>query len=197
VIKLFERVSDETLSEGHIKALCNKIYGYDEGKTTVSLPGSMSAKLYRGRLSFEKDSRQKAGSRESFEQELRMGFVFFEENPYALFVTQDEGENIPETVENKEIVYKKYITEHMYFDIIPDKLFVRNRRDGDKIKSGGMNKSVKRLLLSSDIPEEDRYLVPFISGGGRLLLVPGAAKDDNLKHGGKNCISVTLYRAVK
>ena len=198
VIKLFENVSRETLTEGHVNALCEKIYGYSEGKTTVSLPGSMSAKLYRGKLSFEKDKRKKKQDAYLFEEELRMGLMFFDENPYALYVSEGEGKDIPETVENNKIVYKKHVTERLYFDTIPDKLFVRNRRDGDRIKSGGMNKSVKRLLSSEGFNEDDRYLVPFISDGERLLLVPAVAKDDNLKRDDKEkCITVTLYRSVK
>ena len=198
VIKLFENASSETLTEGHVSTICEKIYAYREGKTTVSLPGSMSAKLYRGMLSFEKDERKKRQDADLFEEELCMGYMFFDKNPYALYVSEGEGEDIPETLENNETVYKKYATDSLYFDTMPDKLFVRNRRDGDKIKSGGMNKSVKRLLLAEGFPEGDRYLVPFISDGERLLLVPAVAKDDNLKHGGKDkCITVTLYRSVK
>ena len=195
IIKLFEVSSDETLSENHIKALCEKIYSHDTGKTSVSLPGSMSAVIFRNKLSFEKDTRQKASDVPCFEKKLEYGENFFDESPYALYVVKGASAQVPETLENKEIVYKKYTTDYLYFDTIPDVLLVRNRKNGDKIISGGMTKSVKRILVSSAYSEHDRYLVPFICDGERLLLVPAAAKDDNCKFSGKNeCLAIALYR---
>ncbi len=198
VIELFSRVSDETPSEIHVKNLCRKIYSYNGTKSSVSFPDSMSARLYRGKLSFEKDSRKKKSDTATFDVQVRDGEVFFEENPYALYITFDQTKDIPQTLRNKEIIYKKYTTDYLYFDKIPDVFCIRNRRDADKIKSGMMNKSIKRLMTGSPYSEKERYLVPFVCDREKILLVPGVARNDDCNKTDKaGCVSVTLYRAGK
>ena len=122
--------------------------------------------------------------------------MFFEENPYALYISFDQSEDNPKTLEYKENIYKKYTTDYLYFDKIPPVLYVRNRRDGDKIFSSGMNKSIKRLMTSSDYCPDERYLVPFVCDGEKILLVPGVSVCDNCKMSEENNkrISVSLYK---
>ena len=198
VIELFSTVSDETPSEVHVKNLCRKIYSYDGTKSSVSFPDSMSARLYRGKLSFEKDNRKKKSVTVGFEASVKDGEVFFEENPYALYITFDKIKDIPQILINKEIIYKKYTTDYLYFDTIPDVFYIRNRRNADKIKCGRMNKSIKRLMLDSPYSENERYLIPFVCDGEKILLVPGVARNDDCNKTDKaECVSVTLYRSGK
>ena len=198
VIKAFSRVSDETPSEYHVKTLCEKIYAYETGRTRVSFPDNMSALIARGKLSFVKDERKKSTEeKEAFQREITDGeVVFFEENPYALYITFDQSKDIPQTFENGGNVYKKYTSDYLYFDTIPSVLFARNRQSGDKIRSGGMTKSVKRLMNTSLYHPEERYSVPFLCTGEEILLVPGVAKNDECKKDGnkKEILSVSLYK---
>ncbi len=197
VIKLFSRYSEETLPEMHVKELCDKIYSYDGKKMSLSLPGQLCAKLFRGRLSFEKDERG-GHPQKDFEVTAGGGCIFFEENPYALYISFDQNEDIPQILVNGEIVYKKYNTDYLYFDTIPRVFCIRNRRDGDKIKSCNMNKSIKRLMVSSDYNEGERYLVPFVCMDEEILLVPKLSVSDNCKkgEGRTQCVCVTLYRTT-
>ncbi|MBQ7399136.1 MAG: tRNA lysidine(34) synthetase TilS [Clostridia bacterium] len=197
VIKLFSLVSSETLPEIHVRELCRRIYEYDGGKMSVSVADSFTARLYRGKLTFEKDKREKL-ERCDFDVEAGEGSVFFEENPYALYISFDQNEDIPQTLVNGEIIYKKYTTDYLYFDTIPRVFRIRNRREKDKITSGRMNKSIKRLMTSSDYADKDRYFVPFVCMDERIILVPGVAVSDALRQSTERTqkVSVTLYRTT-
>ena len=197
VMELFSDVSDETLPEYHIKMLCTKIREYDGERIKLSLPDSMIAVLEKGKLSFEKDLRGKENETD-FEIPLTDGWMFFEENPYALYISFDQNEDIPQTIVKEEIVYKKYTTDYLYFATIPHVLFVRSRRDGDKIFSSGMNKSIKRIMLDSDFDAKERYLVPFVCTDEEILLVPSCVKNDKCKKSGHadKTLGVTLYRKI-
>ena len=191
----FSKICDETPTAFHIDELCEKIYAYDGKATCVSFPKSMKASLSDGKLFFVRDDRRKKERKTQFSVEAGEGSTFFEENPYALYISFDENKDIPQTLTNEEIIYKKYTTDYLYFDTIPNVLFARNRRDGDRILSGRMNKSVKRLLTASCYTEDQRYSVPFITDGERILLVPAVAVNDECKKDGKRkkCVCITLY----
>ncbi len=196
VIQRFSKVCGETPTAFHIEELVEKIYAYSGKTLKVSFPGCMSALISGGRLSFRKDERKKRREKIEFCVEIGEGSTFFEENPYALFISFDGNKDIPQTLENDEIVYKKYTTDYLYFDTIPNVLFARNRCDGDKILSGRIHKSVKRILNDSHFCEEERYLVPFITDGEKVLLVPSVLANDECKNDGKRekTVCVTLYK---
>ena len=181
VMILFGRVSKETPSEVHISNLCEKIYEYDGKKTKVSFADGFSAKLYGDRLTFEKDGRIKKNEKTFFCIEIGEGEVFFEENPYSLYITFDQNKDIPKTLENKENIYKLYNTDYLYSAKIPDSLYARNRRDGDKILSGNMHKSLKRLLCASGLDGVMRDMLPVICMDEDIILVPGVAVCDSFK----------------
>ena len=126
------------------------------------------------------------------------GLTAFEETPYALYISFDVNLDISQTLEFEENVYKKVTTDYLYFDTIPPVICVRNRRDGDKIFSSGMNKSVKRIMLDSEYSSDERYLVPFVCSEEKILAVPGLAVcDDCRKSEGKDkIISVSLYKNI-
>ena len=77
VIKLFEKVSDETPSYERINNLCSKIYSFDGKKIKVSFSDSMTANLCANKLSFEKDLRLKKGTKTDFSRLLIEGSNFF------------------------------------------------------------------------------------------------------------------------
>ena len=197
VIKMFSSFSDETPSEFHVRALCEKIYSYDGNDTSISFPDDMSAKLQGGRVIFEKHDREKKTFMD-FDVPLHEGEMFFEENLYALYISFDKNKDIPKTLVNKENVYKKYTTDYLYFDTIPHVLRVRNRRDGDKILCAKMHKSVKRIMISSPYKQEERYCVPFVCDDKEIILIPGVSKHDNCHENSQNtrCVTVVLYRRI-
>ena len=59
-----------------------------------------------------------------------------------------------------ENINKLYTTAYLSADQIIGKLYVRNRRSGDKIFVNGMNKSLKKLFIEKKIPKEYRDTIP-------------------------------------
>jgi tRNA(Ile)-lysidine synthase len=69
----------------------------------------------------------------------------------------------------------------------------RNRREGDKILSGGMHKSVKKLMCDKKIPSDERDSLPIICDGDGIILIPSVAIRDKAKNQ-NGSISVTIYK---
>ncbi len=198
IIKLFSKVSSETLPEFHINDLCEKIYEYNGNKglnRSVSFPDEFFVKIYKGKLKFVKIDRTKSCDECSFFEKLNEGKTFFENSPYALYITFDQSEKALQILEKDEFVYKKVTTNYLYFDTIPQCLYVRNRRAGDKITSGKMNKSLKRLLNMSRYNEWERNALPIVCDEKEILLVPDVALCDNCKKNDNKKViaSVSLY----
>ena len=193
---MYSDVSSEMPEMVHINALCKKIYEYKENenvKCRISFPDGFCASIFRGKLSFVKDVKKtEAGD---FEKSLCEGGHFFENSPYALYISFYQNRDNPQTLSNKENIYKKYTTDYLYFDTIPSVIYARNKRNGDKIHSGKMHKSVKRLLLASDLDQNSKNLVPIITDGEKILAVPGVSVCDDCKmsENGKECVAVSLY----
>lgn len=198
IMKLFDSCCNETPSQYHVSSLCDKIYAYDGKNDSVSFPGSMSARLERGKLFFVRDERKKDCRAADFKADVKEGEMFFKDSPYALYITFDQNKDIPQILENDEIIYKKYTTDYLYFDTIPHVLFVRNRQDGDKIFACGMNKSIKRIMNDSVVCPQQRYLVPFVCDGTGIVCVPGTCVSDRCKKGENKeyTLCVSLYTAI-
>ncbi len=197
VIKLFSKVSEETLPLLHVKTLCEKIYEYRQDKclnTSVSLPDKLFAKIYKGKIRFVKNDVAEQCGKCDFNVVLNEGKTFFENSPYALYITFDQNEKNPQILENRQFVYKKVITHYLCFDTIPEYLLARNKRTGDKITSGKMNKSLKRLFTSSELDEWERNALPLICDKEKILLVPCVALCDECKKDKKVKISISLYK---
>ena len=78
-------------------------------------------------------------------------------------------------------------------DGIVDKLYVRNRREGDTVRSGGMTKKLKRIFSDRHIPSHKRDLLPVICDGLGVLAIPGIVARDGAysKHGD---LIINVYR---
>lgn len=57
-------------------------------------------------------------------------------------------------------------------------LYVRNRQEGDTVKSGGMTKKLKRVFSDKHIPSHKRDLLPVICDEQGVLAVPGIIARD-------------------
>ena len=199
IIMHYSEKSSYMPEQTHINALCRKIYEYKDNKSLccrVSFPDGLCASIYAGRLSFIPDERKKKKERFYFEKNFAEGEMFFENSPYALYISFDQKEDIPKTLSNNENIYKKVITDYLYSATIPDSLMVRNRKDGDKILHGGIHKSLKRPLSTAGIPEKDRFTLPIICKGNLPILIPSVICSDSFKNDNTKpfCFSVTLYR---
>lgn len=93
--------------------------------------------------------------------------------------------NINDIKEIKNI-YKLFIYITLYSDKMKGVIYIRNRRNGDVIRSGGMTKSVKKLLGEKQTDPAERDLLPFVCDGEGLLWIPGIAVRDGAEKRGGN-----------
>ena len=73
-------------------------------------------------------------------------------------------------------------------------LTARSRQEGDKILSGGMHKSVKKLMCDKKIPISKRNSIPIVCDGEGILWIPGVAVRDKDKNSKENI--TLLYNEV-
>ena len=122
---------------------------------------------HSGKLIFEKDTGREKATDENFELAILSG-----ENslPFgsSLILSSDSTEEAP--------CIKLSSAES---------LIARNRREGDKILSGGMHKSVKKLMCDKKIPLSKRKSLPVVCDKDGILWIPFVATRDgaNNKNG--------------
>ena len=197
IIKLFSKYSGETPSQFHISKLCNEIYQSKDSLSGISFTDGFIAKSYNGRLIFEKDLRKKDKKSVSFHQPLVLGENFFEHSEFALLLSVDDNKNIMQTLCKNEIIYKKYTTDYLYSDTIPDGLYARNRKDADVISQGNMHKKLKRIFNEKAFDKDLRDVLPLICDkDGNILLVPAICVCDafNKSQNKRHILYVTLYK---
>jgi tRNA(Ile)-lysidine synthase len=115
------------------------------------------------------------------------GFLYISENslPIEFFHSLSMGENVIEgfsdliLVSEEKIydsysnVYKIEIQAKLSFDIIKNGFFVRNKKDGDSYKFGGMTRKLKKLFNDKTVPPSKRNLVPVFCDSAGIAWVPG------------------------
>ncbi len=62
------------------------------------------------------------------------------------------------------------------------KIEIRSRRDGDRIKAGGMTKKIKKIFIDKKIPENERNSYPLITVDGEVVCILGLTKGDFFKN---------------
>ncbi len=75
----------------------------------------------------------------------------------------------------QSLIYNLSTHKALNFDTINGMLFLRNRRDGDRIVFSNMSKSVRRLMSEKRVPEELRDAIPCLTDGNEILYVPTVA----------------------
>lgn len=170
--------SDAMLESVHILAireLCEK----GKNGSSLSLPGGMRAVIRNGRLFFEPDTGRLDAKKESSD----------------FFVTLSMGKNLLPSGYTVELSDSSLSPQSITLDTnaIQLPLVARNRREGDKILSGGMHKSVKKLMCDKKIPSDERDSLPIICDGDGIILIPSVAIRDKAKNQ-NGSISVTIYK---
>jgi tRNA(Ile)-lysidine synthase len=163
---------DASLEGVHVASLTELCHKGIDG-SSVSLPKNLRARIDAGRIVFEKDTGRELSPDLSFE------------------VALSEGENILPTGE-RIIISSSPIANAKAF-AVSGKLLARSRREGDKILSGGMHKSVKKLMCDKKVPISRRATLPIICDDGGILWIPElAARDGAVQKNGS--VYVAYYK---
>lgn len=176
----------------HVSALARLITEGKDG-TSLSLPDKKRAVIYEDSLCFEQDDRD-TSTVPPFDVPLREGSLSPSPCCQMQVSLTDTGCDISisltlneEKCVNSKNIYKLDIRAHIISDKInklslsSDSLRLRTRRTGDKITSGGMSKSVKKLMCDRKLPRAARDLIPMLCIGDEVIWVPQVAAADQIK----------------
>ncbi len=88
------------------------------------------------------------------------------------FISQINAEIVIGNTQKSENIYKKSMKFSLDSAKIIGTVYARERRAGDKIRSGGMGKSLKKLMCDKKIPQEIRPRIPVICDDSGVIAVP-------------------------
>ena len=176
--ELFAAYSDKMLEASHIEAIRGNL---DKDNFKISLPDTLSFIAERGECRIGREALQT-----DFSYPLTFGENEIPEFSARVFV---ETENRIKTYSK---VYNFSIQAAIPFDIIKGELFIRNRREGDTFRVGGMTKKVKRMLCDADIPSSVRGKIPFICDSEGILWIPGLGVRDGYRKNSEKTVYITL-----
>lgn len=170
IMSLYQSVSGgKSLEYVHIdaiRALCADAVPH----SSIDLPSGIVAKIENSRLYIEKKTQKITGTPPFF-QTLCEG-----DN----FISQINAQIIIGNSQNTKNIYKNSILLYLDSAKICGSLVARERRPQDKIRSGGINKNVKKLLCDKKIPLDIRYRLPILCDDNGIVAVPLAAVRDGV-----------------
>ncbi len=151
-----------TLESTHIEAL-RTLARRAVPHSSVSLPHGICGVIEDGKLCLVEE--REIASYENIEYSVPL---FDGENA----ISQTNCEIFIGNSHNAKNIYKKSILLSLDFDTIEGELVARSRHGGDKIRIGGMNKSIKKLLNEKKIPLDIRSRLPIICDSKGVVAVP-------------------------
>lgn len=183
IIQLYSRCCDEMLEYTHVKAV-RELVRKGEEHSSLSLPGSIRAMIENGKLIFGNDPREKM----VFEDVPCEISLLEGKNSFGKYVFRLEKDfstlnshSTPQIQTSKENIYKLFTQVVVQSDKIYGTLFVRPRKNGDKIRIGGMSKDVRKLFSEKRIPLEERGAYPVVCDDEGIVWIPNIALRDGVK----------------
>ena len=177
--KELEKSGDHVMLEAvHVEAL-RKICKKGKNGASVSLPGNIRGIIKEDVLVFETDTGRLDSKKEraELEAELSMGDNLLWDGYRLILSSQPSKGGVCITLDESTL---------------RSPLYARNRREGDRILSGGMHKSVKKLMCDKKLDSEIRDSLPLLCDGDGIVWIPYVAVRDKAKKQNGD-ISVTLY----
>jgi len=155
-----------------------------KGSGGVSLPGSVKAECRGANIVFLAQTRKKrALAYPDYEPILfNIGENIIPHGKLIL-VSGELTNDFPQ-------IYNLSTSALINLDTINGKLYIRPRREGDKILIGGMHKSLKKLICEklSHLSLEERRALPVICSGEDIVFVPFIGTADKYRHGGTHTV---------
>ncbi len=180
----------------HTQELCRAIKAYAVSgsgeKKLYALPGKAEVCLYGDAFRvYRKEERQEIPKpAKGYAIPLKAGLTVLPGGKWAVLTAAPDADlpvtftaddahcagNFPEirktSPDFRKNIYSLFITAGLFSDIIGKDVFLRPRKSGDRIRLGGMSKSIKKLLCDKKVPIEERDELPLLLIGERVLALP-------------------------
>ena len=111
-------------------------------------------------------------------------------------ISQTKSEIFIGNSHDSKNVYKKETILYIDFATIEGELYARPRKAGDKIRSNGMSKSVKKLMCDKKIPIEWRDRLPMICDANGIVAIPFVCVRDGARTNCENCEKQLHFRFI-
>jgi tRNA(Ile)-lysidine synthase len=168
LILAFEKYSGEyTLEYAHIKSII-ELSQKGEAHSSISLPGTIAAKIENNSLVFIKD--KEINENEDFLIPFTIGTTTM---PNGTIINIEKNPLLEATDTDLFLDVK--------CDIIKDGAQFRSKKEGDIILAGKMNKKVKKLINEKKIPLSMRKRIPLLVCENEILWIPLVAVCDKVK----------------
>ena len=173
----------EGLEEKHVYSLL-ELAEKSIPHSSLSLPGNTRALIENGCM-------------------IKVSGPATEEKPCDFSVTLKEGINtfpggfsliVSSRKSDIQNVYNSITYASIPFDTINGTLSARNRRGGDRIRLGGMSKSVKKLMCDKKIPLCERDVLPIVCDDLGILFIPGIGTRDFCRKKSDRMIYISLIK---
>ena len=183
LIRLFDEISGgKTLEQTHLNSL-KELARKAVPHSSVSLPCEFEGVIEGGRLCLRKKEKKEAI--EYYETELFEGSNLISQTNSEIFIGNSQ---------NAKNIYKKSTILYIDSAKIRGTLIARQRRAGDRIRLGGMSKSVKKLMCDKKIPLELRSRLPVICDEDGIIAIPLlATKDGAAAKNNNNATVIQFY----
>jgi tRNA(Ile)-lysidine synthase len=178
----------------HIESIL-KLVENGRQNSELSLPENISAKICAEKLVFSK-SKAKEAKCEGY-----LIPITSEKNPVPksnMCLLLQQNRHLKNT-ENRINIYKKETLAFISSDKIVGSLYMRSRREGDKLLINGMHKSIKKLMCDKKVPLELRDSLPIVCDTSlpeedSVVFVPFLGVKDGMlsEPNEKNVVSIEL-----
>ena len=198
--RLYAKVCGRMIEYDHLASLKGLIKKGRE-LSSIDLPGNITAKIQGGRLAFLESTKAEEiislPPTELAEGDniLGSGYVLRVEKDFSTFSSQTT-QQIQTTSEN---IYKLFTHVYIQSDKINGILCARGRLSGDKIRSGGISRDVRKLYSEKKLAVEERHGYPIVYDGEGILWIPNMALRDGIKaneKNGSNVWKLTIFRKL-
>ena len=170
LMKLYREISEGAVLEyAHLTAMC-RLAARAVPHSSVTLPHGICAVIEDGWLILQKA--QEISPCEPYEVPLTQK---------KTFLSQTNCEIVIEPSQSAKNIYKTSIQMSLNSATIKGQLYVRNRREGDRILLSGMHKSLKKLFCEKKIPPLLRARIPILCDDNGILAVPTIGIRDGAK----------------
>ncbi len=183
---LYEDLCAGTLESTHISALV-RLAKKNVPHSRVSLPRGIVGVIEGGRLMLVHESEcPRKSDVEEYSVRLLDGKNRISQINCEIFIKRTQS---------AKNIYKTATLLSLDFATIKGELVARSKKAGDKIRIGGMSKSIKKLMNERGVPLELRSRLPIICDGDEVIAVPylGVCDRARVRHEHTDALELQIY----